>query len=74
MTIKQSAMENSVSNNTKRKKSSEQQQKASVLSITQLEILRKAYEIIMENSDHCFGITDISLLVKRENDECVPMI
>lgn len=67
-------MESLVSKKTKRQKHSEHKQKASALSITQLDILRKAYEIIMENSDNCFGITDISLMVKRENDGYFPVI
>ncbi len=44
------------------------------LHISELDILRKAYEIFLENSSNCFGCPDISLMVKRESEEFNPMI
>jgi hypothetical protein len=49
-------------------------QNESHLSVSELDILRKAYEIILENSNHCLDISDFSHLVKREGGEFNPMI
>jgi hypothetical protein len=67
-------MGSSISNKTKKGKKSEYLQNESQLNVSQLDILKKAYEIILENSNQCFGISDASHMFKRENDEFCPVI
>lgn len=67
-------MGSSISNNKNGKKVLASEKDEIRLNISELDILRKAYEIFMENSNHCFGYPDISFVAKGESEEFNPMI
>lgn len=67
-------MRDSISNKNVKRHVVSSKENAPDLSISELDILRKAYEIILENSNHCFGFSDTALVVKRESSEFNPMI